>query len=85
VLRSAHLLTSVESMNMLSHLRMACDLGYLPETSRHIIDRLMIEGQPAHIQARHGKDLDSDGRDRSRAIAVREALAGLPDITEPTA
>jgi len=46
---------------------------------------LIIEGQPAHIQARHGKDLDSDGRDRSRAIAVREALAGLPDITEPTA
>lgn len=85
VLRSAHLLTSVESMNMLSHLRMACDLGYLPETSRHIIDRLIIEGQPAHIQARHGKDLDSDGRDRSRAIAVREALAGLPEITEPTA
>jgi len=85
VLRYAHLLTSVESMNMLSHLRMACDLGYLPETSRHIIDRLMIEGQPAHIQARHGKDLDSDGRDRSRAIAVREALAGLPDITQPTA
>ena len=85
VLRSAHLLSSVESMNMLSHLRMACDLGYLPETSRHIIDRLIIEGQPAHIQARHGKDLDSDGRDRSRAIAVREALTGLPDIAEPSA
>ncbi len=85
VLRSAHLLTSVESMNMLSHLRMACDLGYLPETSRHVIDRLIIEGQPAHIQARHGKDLDSDGRDRSRAIAVHEALAGLPEITEPSA
>ena len=85
VLRSAHLLTSVESMNMLSHLRMACDLGYLPENSRHIIDRLMIEGQPAHVQSRHGKDLDSDGRDRHRALAVREALAGLPDITEPSA
>lgn len=83
VLRSARLLTSVEAMNMLSHLRMACDLGYLPESNRYIVDRLMIEGQPAHVKSRQGKDLDSDARDTYRALAIKEALASFPDIIVP--
>jgi len=85
VLRSARLLTSAEAMNMLSHLRLACDLGCLPEERRHLIDRLMIEGQPAHVQARAGQELDSDGRDRRRASVVREALKDFPDVGPPTA
>ncbi len=85
VLLSAHLLSSAESMNMLSHLRMACDMGCLPEANRHIIDRLMIEGQPAHVQSRRGEELDSDGRDTRRAASIREALSGFPEVGPPTA
>lgn len=84
ILRHAHLLTSAESMNMLSHLRMACDMGCLPEANRHLIDRLMIEGQPAHIQARQGKECESEKRDSIRANAVREALATFPEVVPPT-
>ena len=85
ILRHARLLTSAESMNMLSHLRLACDMGCLPEELRHIVDRLMIEGQPAHVQARAGEELDSDGRDRRRASVVREALRDFPEVAAPTA
>ncbi len=85
VLRYARLLTSAESMNMLSHLRLACDMGCLPEERRHIVDRLMIEGQPAHVQMRQGGELDSDGRDLRRASVVREALREFPEPGPPTA
>ena len=85
VLRHARLLTSAEAMNMLSHLRLACDMGCLPEERRHLVDRLMIEGQPAHVQFRLGSELDSDGRDRRRAGVVREALRDFPEIADPTA
>ena len=69
---------------MLSQLRLACDMGCLPEERRHLVDRLMIEGQPAHVQMRLGSELDSDGRDRRRAAVVREALRDFPEIGEPT-
>ena len=71
VLRHARLLSSSEAMNMLSHLRLACDLGCLPEALRDQVDRLLIEGQPAHVQVRHGSPLDSDGRDLRRAAVMR--------------
>ena len=84
VLRHARLLTSSESMNMLSHLRLACDMGCLPEERRSAVDRLMIEGQPAHVQALAGSELDSDARDVRRAAAVREALRDFPEVGPPS-
>ncbi|MGA0133108.1 MAG: ATP--guanido phosphotransferase [Opitutales bacterium] len=85
LLRHARLLTSAESMNMLSLLRLACDMGCLPEERRSTVDRLMIEGQPAHVQALVGAELDSDARDVRRAAAVREALRDFPEAGPPTA
>ena len=85
VLRHARLLSSSEAMNMLSHLRLACDLGCLPEALRDQVDRLLIEGQPAHVQVRHGAPLDTDGRDLRRAAVMREALRGFPEVGPPTA
>jgi protein arginine kinase len=85
VLRHARLLSSAEAMNMLSHLRLACDLGCLPEALRDQVDRLLIEGQPAHVQVRHGSSLDSDGRDLRRATVMREALRAFPEVGPPSA
>ena len=83
LLRHARLLTSAEAMASLSLLRMGCDLGILPEDRRAAVDRLMIEGQPGHVQLRAGSEIDSDGRDRLRAQLIREGLAGLPEPTPP--
>jgi protein-arginine kinase len=44
----------------------------------------MIEGQPAHIQARQGKECESEKRDSIRANTVREALATFPEVVSPT-
>ena len=84
-LRHARLLTSGESMLNLSLLRLACDLGILPEARRATVDRLMIEGQPAHVQLRAGLELDSDARDARRAAVTREALADFPEPASPPA
>jgi len=83
LLRHARLLTSAEAMASLSLLRMGCDMGILPEAHRAAVDRLMIEGQPGHVQLRAGGELDSDGRDRRRAALIREGLAGMPEPDLP--
>jgi protein arginine kinase len=83
LLRHARLLTSAESMASLSLLRLGCDLGILPAERRVTVDRLMIEGQPAHVQLRAGVELDSDARDARRAAATREALGSFPEPTAP--
>jgi protein arginine kinase len=79
LLRYARLLNSAEAMASLSLLRMGCDMGLLPESHRAAVDRLMIEGQPGHVQLRSGGELDSDDRDRRRAGLIREGLAALPE------
>jgi len=83
LLRHARLLTSAEAMASLSLLRMGCDMGILPEAHRAAVDRLMIEGQPGHVQLRAGGELDSDGRDQRRAALIREGLAGMPEPDLP--
>lgn len=82
-LRHAHLLTSVEAMNLLSLMRLACDLKMLPEEQRVHFDRLIIEGQPAHIQAAAQHALDSQARDLRRAAAFREHFKQLPPPALP--
>jgi protein arginine kinase len=83
LLRHARLLTSAESMASLSLLRLGCDLGILPEARRATVDRLMIEGQPAHVQLRASAELDSDARDARRAALTREALGDFPEPKSP--
>ena len=58
---------------------------HLRQALRYGFSFRMIEGQPAHVQARAGQELDSDGRDRGRAAVVREALKDFPEVVPPTA
>jgi protein arginine kinase len=78
--RHAHLLTSVEAMNCLSLLRLAVDLGLLPETQRANVDRLLIESQPGHVQLAARGALETEKRDLARARFLREQLAALPPL-----
>jgi protein arginine kinase len=87
MLRHAQLLTSAEAMNMISCMRLACDLGMLPQENRAHLDRLIIESQPAHIQVSAGTELDAQERDIHRAKLFRDNFAAYPelnfDILEP--
>ena len=78
-LRHARLLSSGEAMNLLSLMRLACDLGMMDENYRVMVDRLIIESQPGHIQIRTEIDLDSVKRDFIRAAVFRESFKQLPD------
>jgi len=80
ILRNAHVLSSEEAMNLLSLMRLAVDLGMLPENFRSQVDRLFIESQPGHVQFTAKAEIDPVGRDRLRARKMREEFAALPTL-----
>lgn len=80
ILQNAHQIASSEAMNHLSLLRLACDLGILPETERMRIDRMFIEIQPGHVQVLARKTLDPEERDRQRAQHLRVEFQALPQL-----
>ena len=75
ILQNSHQLTSTEAMNLLSLLRLGIDLLVFPEETRAIIDRLLIEAQPGHIQSTAKHDLESNQRDVLRAERLRTEFA----------
>lgn len=77
LLSNAHVLNSAEAMNCLSLIRLAVDMGALPENRRVDVDKWFIESQPGHIQYRCGEDTDSHGRDVARAAFLREQMQGI--------
>jgi protein arginine kinase len=83
ILQNGQLLTSAEVMNLLSLVRLGVDLGVFAEARRPVIDRLLIETQPGHIQyAAHGA-FDSAQRDLLRARFLRAEFAkfSAPDFS----
>lgn len=79
VLRYANVLNSAEAMNLLSMLRLASDIRLLPENVRGLVDRLMMDTQPSHLQFGYGGILDADKRDILRAEKIRKEMENLPD------
>lgn len=73
VLRSARLLSADEFMQLASLVRLGAAQGLL-DISLEKLGELMVDMQPATINAREGKNLEPSQRDELRAKAVREAL-----------
>ncbi len=81
VLQNGHLLSSEEAMNLLSLTRLAVDMELLPPHWRPVIDRMLVEGQPGHMQLQHGHgELNSSARDALRARLMREQFESLPPL-----
>jgi len=74
ILRHAHILNSKEALNLLSMLRLGADLDLIPECDRSILDMLLLEIQPAHLQMRAGRELSPQERDVLRAEITRQRL-----------
>jgi protein arginine kinase len=74
LLKSAHIITSQETIELLSIVRLGCDLGMIKEMDRRIINELFIIIQPAHLQKIEGKKLSSQERDVKRAELIRNKL-----------
>lgn len=94
ILKYAHVLSSKEALNLLSMLRLGADLDLVPSFDRGIIDLLLLEIQPAHLQLQAGRELSAEERDVLRAEITRDRLQsiegpsklrGLPKPTQPEA
>jgi len=82
ILQNSHLLSSSESMNLLSLIRLGVDLGVFPDANRSVIDRLFIEAQPGHLQHTQKGEFEPGQRDLLRAVRLRAEFANFvrPDF-----
>ncbi len=74
ILANAHSISSKETMNLLSLMRLGVDVGLFPGVERSLVDELFILTQPAHLQKQHSEKLSAEERDLLRADMVRERL-----------
>lgn len=76
ILKNAHIITSQETVDLLSMVRLGVDLGIIKDINRKNINELFITIQPAHLQKIGGKKLTASERDAKRANLIRKKLGG---------
>src|SRR2546427_5128627 len=74
ILANAHSISSKETMNLLSLMRLGIDLGLFPDLERALVDELFVITQPNHLQKRYSDKLTAEERDLLRADMLRERL-----------
>lgn len=77
ILANAHSISSKETMNLLSFLRLGVDMDLFPGTERALVDELFLITQPAHLQKQVSDKLTAEERDLIRADMVRERLKNV--------
>lgn len=77
IMSQARLLPGKEFMERLSYLRLGLDLGIIQGIDRSLLNRLLIEAQPAFLQQAKGQELDQLGRDRERAKLANIRIGGV--------
>lgn len=76
-LANAHIISSKETMNLLSLLRLGVEVGSFPGVDGALVDELFILTQPAHLQKQHAGTLSPEERDLLRADMLRERLKSV--------
>lgn len=77
ILANAHSISSKETMNLLSLLKLGVDMNFFPGTERSLVDELFLITQPAHLQKQVSDKLTAEERDLIRADMVRERLKNV--------
>lgn len=85
ILANAYSISSKETMNLLSLLRLGVDLDLFPELERAVVDELFLITQPAHLQKLFSEKLSAEARDVFRAGLLRQRLAHVqgPRVKSP--
>jgi protein arginine kinase len=73
-LRSATMMTSEETMELLSYVRLGINLGLVADLTIPAVNELFIHTQPAHLQKLIGSSLDGEERNAARARYLRQRL-----------
>lgn len=76
ILKNAYIISSQETIELLSMVRLGVDLNILKDIDRRVINELFILIQPAHLQKLESKKLSSQERDVKRASIIRAKLSG---------
>ncbi len=71
-LKSARIITSNETVKLLSAVRLGVDLGIIKDMSTQAINEILLLAQPAHLQKISGKDIPPYERDIRRADLIRK-------------
>jgi protein arginine kinase len=71
---SATMMTSEETMDLLSSVRLGINLGLLDDLTMATVNELFIQTQPAHLQKLTGNMLDGEERNAARARYLRMRL-----------
>ncbi len=77
ILKNAYIISSQETVELLSMVRLGVDLGILKQVDRKAINELFIMIQPAHLQKIEAKKLTTAERDAKRATLIRNKLAAV--------
>jgi protein arginine kinase len=73
-LQSATMMTSEETMDLLSIVRLGVNLGLIEDITIPAVNELFIHTQPAHLQKLMGAALDGEERNSARARYLRTRL-----------
>jgi len=80
LLRTARIISSQETVDLLSMVRLGVDLEILTEVQRPVLNQLLIMIQPAHLQKIEGRRLSAADRDIKRGNLIRQKLGGDRDV-----
>ena len=78
ILSSARQISSEETMEYLSRVRMGINLGLIDDIETSMVNQLFMQIQPAHLQKIRGEPLESNDRNIARAALLRERLRSHP-------
>lgn len=78
ILRGARTITSQETMQHLSNVRMGINLGLVDDVQMPTVHELFIHTQPAHLQKIRKAELSTGERNIARAAYLRERLGPAP-------
>jgi protein arginine kinase len=76
-LQSATMMTSEETMELLSSVRLGIHLKLIEDVPLSLVNELFLHSQPAHLQKLMGETLDGEARNAARARYLRTRLREL--------
>ncbi len=74
ILQNVRIVSSAETLDLLSSLRLGIDLGLIKDVDHHVVNELLMLTQPAHLQKMEGHDISPEERDVKRGDLIRERL-----------
>lgn len=80
-LKSAAMMTSEETMDLLSNVRLGVNLGLIDDVNILEVNELFLQTQPAHLQKLLGRELDSEERNTERARFLRTRLREMDPLS----